>query len=175
MVQFIMFSVIVAVVSALIIMPYVNKSRKDLNFSGSMIFLAAFAILLPCVFLFYYVTLHDRNFSSLWPLFIMVTFISAYMVSGAESMLKSGLFAVSVIIGVFVLTAPFFNAVGDKPFIYLFKRRRFGDCQLFGNRGDLLTSNQFGNPRFIANLRKPLGRQKNFLEADLLYPKRSKI
>ncbi|MEC1719440.1 hypothetical protein [Schinkia azotoformans] len=110
MVQFIMFSVIVAVVSALIIMPYVNKSRKDLNFSRSMIFLAAFAILLPCVFLFYYVTLHDRNFSSLWPLFIMVTFISAYIVSGAESMLKSGLFAVSVIIGVFVLAAPFFNA-----------------------------------------------------------------
>lgn len=105
-----MFSVIVAVVSALIIMPYVNKSRKDLNFSRSMIFLAAFAILLPCVFLFYYVTLHDRNFSSLWPLFIMVTFISAYIVSGAESMLKSGLFAVSVIIGVFVLAAPFFNA-----------------------------------------------------------------
>ncbi|EKN64022.1 hypothetical protein P9E76_05870 [Schinkia azotoformans] len=105
-----MFSVIVAVVSALIIMPYVNKSRKDLNFSGSMIFLAAFAILLPCVFLFYYVTLHDRNFSSLWPLFIMVTFISAYIVSGAESMLKSGLFAVSVIIGVFILAAPFFNA-----------------------------------------------------------------
>lgn len=75
-----------------------------------MIFFAAFAILFLCVFLFYYVLLHDRNVSSLWPLFIMVTFISAYIVRGAESILKSGLFVVGIIIGVYVLAAPFFNA-----------------------------------------------------------------
>jgi len=110
-----LFSVIVTLVSALLIVPIMNvesKSSKGQKKKPSQLKTFSFTVVvvLPLVFLFYYLTNLDQNFSSLWPFLLLVTGIGAFFASGKERMVKIGLFTVSLFIGLYFLSAFMFNA-----------------------------------------------------------------
>jgi hypothetical protein len=106
------FALIVGLVSALVLIPFTKKnniSKEDKKpISGAVI--ATLIIAIPAVFAFYYFSNLDMNLSSLWLFFIIITAAGALFASGKERMIKGILFAGSLIIGVYFLTAGIFNA-----------------------------------------------------------------
>ena len=52
----------------------------------------------------------DRNLSSLWPLFIIISALGTVFSSGKERMVKAILFVGSLFLGIYFLTAFIFNA-----------------------------------------------------------------
>lgn len=111
-----LFSIIVGLAAALVIFPISSskkpvKEKKKNNLTGAMI--GTIICTIPVVFVFYYITNLDRNFSSIWIFAIIVTAIGAYLATGKERLIKIVLFLVSVMIGIFFLSAGFFNS-GEK-------------------------------------------------------------
>ncbi|MRH45052.1 hypothetical protein GH741_20635 [Aquibacillus halophilus] len=107
-----LFSLIVGLGSALVIIPISNKrktKKKEKNLI-SWPFVLMVILIIPVVFGFYYFTNLDRNISSIWPLFILVTATGAFLASGKERLVKGILLVGSLIIGVYFLTAFIFNA-----------------------------------------------------------------
>ncbi len=108
-----LFSIIVGLAAALVIFPIssgkkpVKKEKKN-NLTGTMISVTICTI--PAIFVFYYITNLDRNFSSIWILAIIVTAIGAFFATGKERLFKLALFLISLIIGIFFLSAGLFNA-----------------------------------------------------------------
>lgn len=106
------FALIVGLASAIVLIPFTKKnnaSKEDKKpISGAVI--ATLIITIPAVFAFYYFSNLDMNLSSLWLFFIIVTAAGALFASGKERMIKGILFAGSLIIGVYFLTAGIFNA-----------------------------------------------------------------
>ncbi|MEH7306239.1 hypothetical protein V7137_14185 [Neobacillus drentensis] len=84
-----------------------KKDGKKLKIG---LFIAVVAILMLAVFLFYYLSNHDRNFTSVWPLGIVLTAAGAVFSKGAERKIKGILFLASVALGIYFLTAFIFNA-----------------------------------------------------------------
>ncbi|MEH7106515.1 hypothetical protein [Bacillus sp. JJ1764] len=109
-----LFTLIIGVVSALIIIPISNRqkvSKKKDSIQGNRgFFIPVIILLLPTLFAFYYVTNLDRNFSSVWALAIFITAIGTLFSTGNEQKVKFGLFVVSFFIGGYFLTAFLFNA-----------------------------------------------------------------
>ncbi|MGA4721267.1 hypothetical protein [Fictibacillus nanhaiensis] len=111
-----LFSIIVGLAAALVIFPISSskkpvKEKKKNNLTGAMI--GTIICTIPVVFVFYYITNLDRNFSSIWIFAIIVTAIGAYLATGKERLIKIVLFLVSVMIGIFFLSAGLFNS-GEK-------------------------------------------------------------
>ncbi|MEH7246257.1 hypothetical protein V7114_05605 [Neobacillus niacini] len=116
-----LFALIVGIASALILIPVYgnnkstdkkshNKSTKeDRKFIPGVI-IAVLVILIPSVYAFYYFTNYDRNLTSLWVLAIVVTAIGAVFSTGLERKVKALLFVVSLVLGVYFLTAFLFNS-----------------------------------------------------------------
>ncbi|MBO0960550.1 hypothetical protein J1P26_12670 [Neobacillus sp. MM2021_6] len=107
------FTLIVGMASAVILLPiYKNgkQSTKDSTPLKTGVILAVVIILMACVFAFYYFSNFDRNFSTLWPLAILLTATGAILSKGAERKAKALLFIISLIIGVYFLSAFMFNA-----------------------------------------------------------------
>ncbi|MFJ5762064.1 hypothetical protein ACIQAA_23675 [Neobacillus sp. NPDC093182] len=116
-----LFSLIVAIVSALVLIPIYRddkstgpkSNKKSSNGAGRLIpgaIIALIVILIPSVFAYYYFTNYDRNLSSLWVLAIMITALGALISAGMERKVKALLFAASLILGIYFLTAFLFNA-----------------------------------------------------------------
>ncbi|GGB60366.1 hypothetical protein [Fictibacillus barbaricus] len=108
-----LFSIIVGLAAALVILPIASsgkssKKEKKNNSTGAMIGIIVFTI--PVVFIFYYMTNLDRNFSSIWILAIVATAIGAIFATGRERLVKSVLFILSLIVGIYFLSAGLFNA-----------------------------------------------------------------
>lgn len=108
-----LFSIIVGLAAALVILPISNtakpsKKEKKNNQTAAMIGIIIFTV--PVVFVFYYMTNLDRNFSSVWILAIIITALGAFLARGKEQLIKAGLFVLSLIIGVYFLSAGLFNA-----------------------------------------------------------------
>jgi uncharacterized membrane protein YeaQ/YmgE (transglycosylase-associated protein family) len=116
-----LFVLIVAIVSALVLIPIYrddksadrksNKksSKGDRRLFPGVIF-AVIVVLIPSVFVYYYFTNFDRNPSSLWVFAIIITALGAILSTGLERKVKALLFAVSLIFGIYFLTAFLFNA-----------------------------------------------------------------
>ncbi|MBD1382864.1 hypothetical protein [Metabacillus arenae] len=104
-----LFSLIVGVVSALILIP-ISKNKKEGKFSISRGHITEVILIVLGVFAFYYFSNIDRNLSSLWVFVIIITGAGALIASGKERMIKTALFAGSLLIGAYFLTAVFFNA-----------------------------------------------------------------
>lgn len=107
------FTLIVGMASALILLPIYKNEQQSTKESKQLktgVILAVVVILIPCVFAFYYFSNFDRNFSTLWPLAILLTAAGAILSKGAERKVKALLFIVSLIIGVYFLSAFMFNA-----------------------------------------------------------------
>ncbi|MFZ7944548.1 hypothetical protein [Neobacillus sp. 19] len=108
-----LFTLIIGIASALILLPvYKNEqlNAKESKQLKSGIILAVIIILMPAVFAFYYFSNNDRNFSSLWPLAILVTAGGSIFSKGVERKFKGILFLLSLIAGAYFLTAFILNA-----------------------------------------------------------------
>src|SRR5688572_14521972 len=117
-----LFALIVAIASALVLIPiYQNgkasnkkgprkipnessKSKEGRGFVPGAI-IAVIVILIPSVFAYYYFSNYDRNLSSLWVLTIIVTALGALVSTGMERKVKALLFAASLLLGIYFLTA----------------------------------------------------------------------
>jgi hypothetical protein len=107
-----LFSIVVGLAAALVVLPISpvsnTKKEKKYNLTGAMI--GTIICTVPVVFVFYYVTNLDRNFSSIWILAIVITALGAFFAAGKERLIKTLLFTLSLVLGVYFLTAGLFNA-----------------------------------------------------------------
>lgn len=109
----IIFSVIVGVIASAIIVPIAinHKDTEDpVPFNRWTALLATAVIITLIVFGVYYAANIDRNWSSLWVVFLIVTFLSVVVAGRRERKLKIGLFIAALGLGVFIVSAPLFNA-----------------------------------------------------------------
>ncbi|WNS76300.1 hypothetical protein RRV45_04640 [Bacillus sp. DTU_2020_1000418_1_SI_GHA_SEK_038] len=106
----ILFTLIAGLASALVLIPFIKNKSKDGKKTNSAGLIAAIILIIVIVFSFYYITNLDRNLTSLWFFAIIVTLGGALLASGKERMIKGLLFLVSLLVGVFFLTAFLFNA-----------------------------------------------------------------
>lgn len=107
-----LFSLIVGIVSSLILVPFSNTSKEQDQKSLNKAILLPITVLLITGIIFgvYYLTNFDRNWSSLWIVFLVITILSVLLARGKEQLAKGGLFLVALAVGIFILSAPFFNA-----------------------------------------------------------------
>ncbi|TMU85014.1 hypothetical protein FGG79_14035 [Bacillus sp. BHET2] len=108
-----LFSVIVGLVMALLLVPITimkKQNKKEGYPSFSALFGATLLITTLVVFIFYYLTNLDQNFTSMWILLIIASGFGATLATGKERMAKGGLFLASLFIGAYFMTAFVFNA-----------------------------------------------------------------
>ncbi|MDQ0271454.1 hypothetical protein [Cytobacillus purgationiresistens] len=107
------FSLIVGLASALVLIPFTKKPKtaeeKKSTFNTSGL-IALIVLLVGGVFLFYYLSNLDRNPSSIWILAILITGAGAFFATGKERMIKVVLFLASLLAAIFFLTSFLFNA-----------------------------------------------------------------
>jgi hypothetical protein len=108
------FSVIIGLASTLILFPFVrntNKKEKEKKAKPQTGLLLLCAVLFTTlVFLFFYLTNLDRNFSSVWLLALFVTAAGSFFATGIERMVKGALFVGSLLFCIYLGTAFLFNA-----------------------------------------------------------------
>jgi hypothetical protein len=114
MTNILLFSLIIGLASALILIPFsrskkAKEKQEDPHTSAGM-FITVPIIFIVLVFVFYYLTNLDRNPSSLWILAILLTAVGAVISSGKERMIKTLLCLGSVLVSIYILIAPLFNA-----------------------------------------------------------------
>lgn len=107
-----LFSVIIGLATTLILFPFIsNKKEKEKNTkpqTGLLLTLAVISTIL--VFIFFYFTNLDRNFTSVWLLAVVVTAIGAFLATGIERVVKGILFVASLVFSLYLGTAFLFNA-----------------------------------------------------------------
>ncbi|MBM7660163.1 hypothetical protein JOC85_000930 [Bacillus mesophilus] len=104
-----LFSLIVGLATAIIVTPYMNNNKEKKS-SIQIGFVVTFILSFPIAFVFYYLSNLDQNFSSLWMYLIFVTGVGALIATGKERMVKAGLFAVTLFLAIYMLSAPVWNA-----------------------------------------------------------------
>ncbi|WP_341357366.1 hypothetical protein [Rossellomorea sp. y25] len=108
-----LFSVIVGLVMALLVVPMAimkKQNKKEGYPSFAALSGATLLITTIIVFVFYYMTNLDQNFTSMWILLIVAAGFGATLATGTERMVKGALFLGSLLIGAYFLTAFVFNA-----------------------------------------------------------------
>ena len=112
MINLLLFSIVAGIVSAIIIVPITLASKETEGPAFNRVSaLAATTILITVVtFGMYYVTNLDRNWTSAWVLFLVVTIAGALFATGKERTVKVILALVALVGSVFILSAPLFNA-----------------------------------------------------------------
>ncbi|MGM0840420.1 MAG: hypothetical protein ACQEWE_06835 [Bacillota bacterium] len=108
-----LFSVIVGLVMALLVVPMAimkKQNKKEGYPSFAALFGATLLITTIIVFVFYYMTNLDQNFTSMWILLIVAAGFGATLATGTERMVKGALFLGSLLVGAYFLTAFVFNA-----------------------------------------------------------------
>jgi hypothetical protein len=108
-----LFSVIVGLIIALLLVPVTfTKKKKEGNANPSIAAMIGATMIIAVIgaFIFYYMTNLDRNFTSMWILFIVAAGAGAAFATGKERLVKGGLFAAGLLIGIYFLTAFVFNA-----------------------------------------------------------------
>ncbi|RBP06146.1 hypothetical protein [Rossellomorea aquimaris] len=108
-----LFSVIVGLVMALLVVPVTimkKQNKKEGYPSFAALFGATLLITTIIVFVFYYMTNLDQNFTSMWILLIVAAGFGATLATVTERMVKGALFLGSLLVGAYFLTAFVFNA-----------------------------------------------------------------
>ncbi|MFC0414703.1 hypothetical protein ACFFHH_04425 [Cytobacillus solani] len=108
-----LFSLIIGLASALVLIPFSKNKSEEKKQPKSKFLIAVIILLFLGVFVFYYVTNLDRNLSSLWILAVIITAAGAVLATGKERIIKAVLFLASLAIAVIFLSAFLFNA-GEK-------------------------------------------------------------
>lgn len=113
MINLLIFSIITGVVSSLIIVPFVlnNKETKvTVPFNKGAAMASTAVLCTVIVFVFYYVTNMDRNWTSLWGPLLVVTLLGAIVAGSKDRKLKIVLLLGAIAFGAYILSAPLFNA-----------------------------------------------------------------
>ncbi|UGB33209.1 hypothetical protein [Metabacillus sp. B2-18] len=116
MVNILIFSLIIGLLAAVIIIPFTkqkqsNKDNKTPKNKPSIRVLSIFSVIIMItMFAVYYFTNLDRNISSLWIFIIIVSALGMIIATGKEKLVKGLLFLGSLVFGIYLLVAPVFNA-----------------------------------------------------------------
>ncbi|WP_170006319.1 YrzE family protein [Bacillus fonticola] len=110
-----LFSLMVGIVGALILVP-ISTTKKSTEEDGkkklskTTVFIATTILLVLGVFAFYYISNLDRNLTSLWAFVVILSAVGSFLAAGKERRGKAVLFAGSLLVGGYFLTAFVFNA-----------------------------------------------------------------
>jgi len=106
------FSLLAGAVASAIIVPFlsVNNKNEKLSFNRWVAFGTLAVISTIGVFVFYYITNLDRNWTSLWALLLIVAILGAVVSQGLERKVKLVVSFAALLVGVYILSAPLFNA-----------------------------------------------------------------
>lgn len=113
MINLLVFSIVAGLLASVIIVPLMTGDKEEegaLSFNRGVAIGSLAAVSAIGVFVFYYATNVDRNWTSLWIFLIGVTLLGALASKGVERKGKIILFLVALIFGAYVLSAPLFNA-----------------------------------------------------------------
>lgn len=111
MINLLLFSIVAGIVAAMIIVPLTSVSKEGQPAFNRITALSATVVLMAVLtFVLYYVTNLDRNWTSLWALFLAVTLAGAVFATGKERSAKIFLFLAALAGSAFILSAPLFNA-----------------------------------------------------------------
>lgn len=113
MINLLIFSLIVGVVASVIIVPLISKNQEEeapLSFNRWKALGSVALLFTVGVFVFYYVTNLDRNWTSLWLPLLVIALLGTVATKGKERRVKMVLFLGTLIVGVYILSAPLFNA-----------------------------------------------------------------
>lgn len=107
-----LFSLIAGVLATVIVLPLFSNKDEEGNGFSIGIGLAAFVVVIfsLVIFIYYYFTNFDRNWTSLWPQAVIATGVGMFVSKNMEQKVKGVLFLASLAFGVYMLTAPLFNA-----------------------------------------------------------------
>ncbi|MFS0638871.1 hypothetical protein AB1K84_23545 [Mesobacillus foraminis] len=108
-----LFSLIAGLGSALLLYPFSRNKQQDSENTKKAfpaIMVTAVLVCMLSVFVFYYLTNRDLNFSSLWVFFILIAAAGAVLAKGKERIIKGILFLGSLLLGIYLLSAFLFNA-----------------------------------------------------------------
>ncbi|NYF25742.1 hypothetical protein [Sporosarcina sp. JAI121] len=119
MINLLIFSIITGVVFSLLIVPFIpgrqtkrsaDEAKASVSFNRGAAIAAIAIVAAILVFGFYYLTNMDRNWTSLWSALLIVTFLGALSAGGKDRQVKIVLFLGALVFGVYILSAPLFNA-----------------------------------------------------------------
>lgn len=111
MMNLIIFSIIVGVLSSVMLVPFtLDKSETEYRLNKWVLYPLFIVVITVGTFVVYYIFNVDRNSSSLWIYVVVITCLSMLLSSGRERLVKGGLFVVALAAAIFVLSAPLFNA-----------------------------------------------------------------
>ena len=105
-------SAVIAIIASVLLTPLITKKRED-GQSKKVIgyfFIGVFVIGFIASGITLYVTKIDVNWLVFWPVIILLTLSGAFLASGIERKVKGVLFLASLLVGVYVLSAPLWNA-----------------------------------------------------------------
>ncbi|POZ58294.1 hypothetical protein LYSIN_03078 [Lysinibacillus sphaericus] len=105
-------SAVIAIIASVLLTPLITKKRED-GQSKKVIgyfFIGVFLIGFIASGITLYVTKIDVNWLVFWPVIILLTLCGAFLASGIERKVKGVLFLASLLVGVYVLSAPLWNA-----------------------------------------------------------------
>ncbi|MDN4606563.1 hypothetical protein [Sporosarcina highlanderae] len=112
MINLLLFSLVMGIVSAVIIIPFTSGSKETREGSFGRIGALSGAVVLMglATFAIYYLTNLDRNWTSLWFLLLVATILGVVFATGKERSIKVVLFLAALAVSAFILSAPLFNA-----------------------------------------------------------------
>lgn len=104
-------STVIGLIASVLLTPLITKKRED----GSKkvigyFFIGVFVLGFLATSIIVYVTKMDVNWLAFWPAIILLTLGGALLASGIERKIKGVLFLASLVVAVFVLSAPLWNA-----------------------------------------------------------------
>lgn len=104
-------SAIIGLIASVLLTPLITKKREE----GSKkvigyFFIGVFVLGFLATSITVYVTKMDVNWLAFWPAIILLTLGGALLASGTERKVKGVLFLASLVVAVFVLSAPLWNA-----------------------------------------------------------------
>lgn len=109
-----LFSLIVGLASALLLLPFSRTKKQSKEESKKQnntgFYIASIILIILLIFAFYYFSNLDRNLSSLWIYAIFITAAGALFATGKERLVKAALSLGSLLVGIYFLTAFVFNA-----------------------------------------------------------------
>ena len=114
MINLLLFSIIVGIVASLIIVPFATLSKDNeeqgLVFNRWAALASTTALVAVIVFGIYYLSNLDRNWTSLWVMLLIVTFMGVAFAGSKDRKPKIILFIGAAVFGIYLLSAPLFNA-----------------------------------------------------------------
>ncbi|XQY90007.1 hypothetical protein ACNRWW_10630 [Metabacillus sp. HB246100] len=116
MTNILIFSLIIGLIAAVLIIPFTkqkhsNQEDKPPKNMTSIKVLSTFSLIITItMFVVYYVSNLDRTLSSLWVFLIIISTLGTIMATGKEKLIKGLFFLGSLVFGIYLLSAPVFNA-----------------------------------------------------------------